>query len=854
MQPNPADQSATAPPTSVPASAGTSLSGGDVLQVLLVALQFAGIVVLVRAFELETRSLFHVLCLAWLGFLIHAWLPVRHRLWFFGALSVASILLVLGLRTGGMLLALGGLLIGLAHLPVRFGVRVVLILLVAAALMVLRSAPWPSSLPAIAWPILGSLFMFRMVLYLYSLRYKDAPAGPAWAVAYFFMLPNVCFPLFPVVDYKTFVRTHFDAERFQVYDTGIRWMLRGVVHLLLYRLIYYDLALGGLYVNDLGDVVRHIVTTFFLYVKVSGQFHLIVGLLHLFGFRLPETNHLYFLASSINDFWRRINIYWKDFMMKVVYYPTFFRLRRFGNTPAIVASTLIVFFATWALHAYQFYWIAGSRLIAKRDIIFWGFFAALVLGSTLRELRPGRKLSRPGRGWNLRRAVSTVTTFTVIAVLWSLWNAESARNWMFMWTRVRYSDPGDWLLLGGLLAAGLLIAGFGWGAPSLAAPPQTPEPIGKIVKRAGFRLAGMAAVLLFLVPAVQKSSIDLARISRHLRGRGLALLDAALELQGYYEALTSKDVRLSEPWRPPHHFDDFTKTAAWAERHDFMLDSVVPLASITFQGAPFHTNRWGMRDRDFELAKPAGTYRIAVMGASDVTGWGVPDGHQFSTIVAQGLDSIARERGRHVEVLNFSITAISLAQQVYGIEKLARRFSPDLILLTAYPDNDIWLLQRQATRLATKGIAIPDPELDRLMKRAMGSDLHGDPRNLRPEEEAIDRRLFEWARQLGDSGGAKVALLVLRSPGKLSPGNYVTTVRAADTAGLPWIDCTDVWRGLDPLQYRVSADDAHPNSAGHEIIGACVLKQLVRSAPALGIPVGGTADVSTAQAPIGRVP
>ena len=78
--------------------------------------------------------------------------------------------------------------------------------------------------------------------------------------------------------------------------------------------------------------MQFLLATFLLYLRVSGQFHLIVGVLHLFGFRLPETHHLYFLASSFTDFWRRINIYWKDFMMKLVYYPSFFRLQRLGTT------------------------------------------------------------------------------------------------------------------------------------------------------------------------------------------------------------------------------------------------------------------------------------------------------------------------------------------------------------------------------------------------------------------------------------------------------------------------------------------------------------------------------------------
>jgi hypothetical protein len=36
------------------------------------------------------------------------------------------------------------------------------------------------------------------------------------------MLPNVCFPLFPVVDYSTFTRTYYDRDASRIYETGMR--------------------------------------------------------------------------------------------------------------------------------------------------------------------------------------------------------------------------------------------------------------------------------------------------------------------------------------------------------------------------------------------------------------------------------------------------------------------------------------------------------------------------------------------------------------------------------------------------------------------------------------------------------
>ena len=304
-----------------------------VATIALVSAQLALVLLVIHRFQLESRTFFQVMLLGASGFVIHALLPLRHRLAFFNLLSLASILIALGPLDGIFLVGLGLLLIGICHLPLRMPVRVALLIgtgvLFAIWRMELIPAPWSIAI----WPILGSMFMFRLALYLYTLSYDEKRPSPLQTLAYFFMLPNVCFPLYPVVDCSTFLRSHFDREDARIYETGMSWIARGLLHLILYRFVYLHLASDPDQLRTLGELVQFLLATYLLYLRVSGQFHLIVGVLHLFGFRLPETHHLYFLASSFTDFWRRINIYWKDFMMKLVYYPSFFRLRRWGRTP-----------------------------------------------------------------------------------------------------------------------------------------------------------------------------------------------------------------------------------------------------------------------------------------------------------------------------------------------------------------------------------------------------------------------------------------------------------------------------------------------------------------------------------------
>jgi hypothetical protein len=75
---------------------------------------------------------------------------------------------------------------------------------------------------------------------------------------------------------------------------------------------------------------------------------------------LPETHHRFLLASSFTDYWRRINIYWKDFMVRLVFHPVAFALRRRSQPLALGIATLAVFVTTWLLHGYQSFWLRGT--------------------------------------------------------------------------------------------------------------------------------------------------------------------------------------------------------------------------------------------------------------------------------------------------------------------------------------------------------------------------------------------------------------------------------------------------------------------------------------------------------------
>src|SRR5206468_310199 len=111
--------------------------------------------------------------------------------------------------------------------------------------------------------------------------------------------------------------------------------------------------------------------------------------------------------------------------MKVVYYPAFFRLRRYGERRAMILATIAVFFVTWLLHSYQWFWLLGAFPLTATDAVFWSLLAAILITSTLREARVGRVRTIAARAWTPRslatESLKIAGTFATISFLWSVW-------------------------------------------------------------------------------------------------------------------------------------------------------------------------------------------------------------------------------------------------------------------------------------------------------------------------------------------------------------------------------------------------------------------------------------------------
>jgi hypothetical protein len=845
----------------LPPGASPRIGREELMRFLLVAGQLALVLLAIRLFAIESsRGFTKLIWLVFGGFVVHARLPMKLRPPFFLLLCVAAIGVVLGPLDAARVVGIGAGLVGLCHVPVPFGARVALLVAAAAALALLRGGGFDVDWAPTVLPVIGSMFMFRLAVYLYDLRHEQRPARPWERLSYFFLLPNPCFPLFPIVDYATWRRSWYSRDAHEIHQKGVLWMLRGTIQLLAYRFIYHRLLPDASRVEGLFGVAQFVVTTYLLYLRISGQFHLIAGTLCLFGFDLPETHRRYLLASSFNDFWRRINVYWKDFMMKLFFYPALMRLRGWRMASALAVATPLVFAATWLLHAYQWFWLRGTAYLTTRDTLFWAILGVAVTVNSILEARrrPQRRPVAAAPGWRDAFALSakTVGTFVTLALLWSLWSSSSVGEWTAVISSARSSGPAAYAallaVLLGLVGAGAVAqrlgsAGLRWSLSGV-------QPAFRVASPATAATAGALVVAYVLgggVDAGQRGRKLPEWLSLLTRDR-LNVADAARMERGYYEGLlrpagiTSAlwiDAAAAEPG-VPIMFSDAVQRGAGLLNYELK-----PSFTGVQKGAPFRTNSWGLRDREYALEPEPGTFRIALLGASYAMGPGVRESETAEQLVE---DRLNRERAGdpwpRCEILNFSVGGYSVLHDLELIRRKVFGFRPDAVFVVLHSAE----YERLRTHL--KYVVNWKLEVSDAFLRGLLDESGAEPEI---DYEELDRRLgarygeilrFALA-EIGAACRARgirpVALFLPMTPelrGSYDERFEEISGMAREAGFLVW-RLDDAYGDADRDSIRLLPTDHHPNVEGHRRIAAALFRRIVENPQALerpsSVPAGG---------------
>jgi lysophospholipase L1-like esterase len=305
-------------------------------------------------------------------------------------------------------------------------------------------------------------------------------------------------------------------------------------------------------------------------------------------------------------------------------------------------------------------------------------------------------------------------------------------------------------------------------------------------------------------------------------------------------------------------------------------------------------NADGFRDDAWSADKPAGAYRIAVLGDSIVAALQVDHAEVFTSLLRRRLNEQTAP-GRSVEVLNAGVDGYGTAQELLVLRHHLARFAPDLVLLSMYLGNDITdnytetgrsshYLERRCGRpyvALREGSLIPLGEptdwrpsspnlLDRVLRLSL---LFGNLAPIPAEESklrsvdvfrtepheglveawALTQALVLAVRDEAAAQGARFA--VLATPSRVEAGQqahpYFTDAHDVDapirrlrdfleSKGLPYLDLQR------PMRARVDAGerlyferDSHFDSRGHAALADAIGAWLEQRCQEFGLPVAG---------------
>ena len=759
-------------------------------------------------------------------FVIHAVIPLSWRRGFL--LGVTALLLgrVLGPTAAGYCLGVGLLFIGLCHLPMAFRWRVSLVVLLASGLALVAGQRIDAGHHLqTAIPILGGIFMFRLILYLYDIRHeKPGAATPSERIGYFFLLPVPLAPFFPTLDYQVYRRCWYQQPAFSTYQLGMLWIARGVTHLVLYRVIYHFFSPPAEFVTDLAGVAAFCLSGYLIYLRVSGLFHVITGGLRLFGYELPETHRLYFFAHDFSDYWRRINIYWKEFMTKIVFYPAFMALRRtgLGHQGRLAVATIIVFIATAVLHSYQTFWLRGRFEIHETDYFFWGFLGLLVVGNNLLDARkkPGPRRGEEAPKWEWKKAfvlsLRALGLFLLFALLWALWSAQEWKVFADVMSQAVNAPAWQVAMLVGIAVLVLALGTAGQWLAHLGFHPFEEKPgLKRSVATVVIPLAIFAAAWQFHaavgLPGWVGRKFDVVWVDQPNER------DQINRERSYYEGLLAG-------------------TESVGAEEEKMAKKVVPDIRGTIYedrfgpakvwGATWSTNRWGMRDQYYSKVKPPGMFRIAVSGASYAAGRGVKDGANFESLLEDRLNA----ESRWVEVLNFATSANCTVQRLADLELRILDFQPDELFLICHGGEVDRNLRSLARLVEANQKDFTFPFLEELLfDRAgvvRGSRQADTIRKLQPFQEELMSWTYETIAEMCAEKGVTPVWIYLANTRTRSIELAEEAKRYASEAGLVTIVLDQAYGSYPPEKVALSESDSHPNELGHKLIADRLFEKL----------------------------
>jgi lysophospholipase L1-like esterase len=314
--------------------------------------------------------------------------------------------------------------------------------------------------------------------------------------------------------------------------------------------------------------------------------------------------------------------------------------------------------------------------------------------------------------------------------------------------------------------------------------------------------------------------------------------------------------RMAAPKAPAKgpSIDPAQSTEGWS-LSDFARPQVRGLMAT---GALYRTNRHGFRGREYAARKPAGVFRVMIVGDSVTVGSGVEEYEAYPARLERRLNELQPGKPLTYEVLNLGVPGANIGVSARRLTGTVPRFDPDLIVY-GWTVNDVEGPGYETTtpsplerrkRIETIGRSIFARSalfrvvskrwrsLREIVRPPSDSYVYELERNYLHDAGAWTHFTGELDRLAGiqEERGVCVLVFLHTQPYSLNflypfSAIHQRVAEAARDRGLLVIDSFDAHRGHAARSLWVSPSDPHPNPTGHRILSEALYEGLTQAPP-----------------------
>jgi len=342
-----------------------------------------------------------------------------------------------------------------------------------------------------------------------------------------------------------------------------------------------------------------------------------------------------------------------------------------------------------------------------------------------------------------------------------------------------------------------------------------------VVTLAGLVILQSSATTIYTMPQGRFSAMMI-----ELMGSRAILFNPGIT--GYYERIFNAKGRIVDQRQAKWLGDDRVYDPFRVYR---LRPNLKNLGEWSASDAP--TNSFGYVGREWSLHKPVNTRRVALLGDSVAEGYGVNLDQTFGSLLENRLNATHPDgTTQRFEVMSFSVGGYHLTQILDMAVEDAPRFEPDVYMLVL---TELSVFRSWDTHLVDMIALGIDPKYEFLREtvRKAGASQEDDTptlyAKLAPFRIAVVREMLLEMKSNAERHHAQFIVLLVPAleDADLTRERFEGIPELLASLHITAVNLLDTFDQVpNPIFYRISKTDVHPNAQGHAMIAENLYSKL----------------------------